>query len=80
MRGSQLEDQVQFVPDGDAVLTHGRDRGFMCSCRIDSSGPQRVQSETTPLVEPQRIQVIVRGRQPKHFEPFQPGHDRSKKR
>jgi hypothetical protein len=79
MRGSQLEDQVQFVPDGDAVLTHGRDRGFMCSCRIDSSGPQRVQSETTPLVEPQRIQVIVRGRQSKRFKTFQTIYNRSQK-
>jgi hypothetical protein len=26
--GSQLEGQVQFVSDGDAVLAHGRDRGL----------------------------------------------------
>ena len=74
----QLEDQIQFVPDRDAVLTQGGDRGLTCSCCIDGSRPQRLQSKATPLVESQRIQVIVRGSQPKHFKPFQPIYNRSK--
>ena len=49
---SQLECQIQFVPDRDAVLTHGRDRGLICSCCIYSSRPQRLQSKATPLVTP----------------------------
>ena len=46
---------------------------------IDSSRPQRLQSEATPLVEPQRIQVIICGGQPKYFKPVQPIYNRLKK-
>ena len=76
---SQLQGQIQFVSDGNAVLAHGRDRGLMCSCCFNSSRPQRLQSEATPLVETQCIQVVVRGRQPERFEPFKRIHNRSKK-
>ena len=61
------------------MFAYGRDRGFMCSCRVNGFRPQRLQSEATPLVESQRIQVVVRGRQPEYCEPFQPIHNRSKK-
>ena len=56
--GSQLEGQVQFVrmgmPCSPTAEIVGY-RGFMCSCCFNSSRPQRLQSEATPLLESQRI-------------------------
>jgi hypothetical protein len=75
----QLEGQVQLIPDGNAVLAHDRDSGFMYSCCFNSSRPQRLQSKATPLVESQRIHVVVRGSQPKELKTFQAVHNRLKK-
>ena len=74
--GLQLQGQVQFVPNGNAELAHDRDSGFMCSCSINSSRPECLQSKASSLVESQRIQVVVRGSQPKQFKAFQAVCDR----